>query len=116
TGYGGWLHGEAVAAGMVVATRLAVTLGLCPPEAASRIENLVRRSGLPTRLPPFAPALYLESMSHDKKVSGGRMRFILPAGIGTAVMLDDIPVTRLESVLLASMGENPILPNAGGNP
>lgn len=84
-GYGDWLHGEAVAAGMVVAARLSQGLGLASAADVERLENLLRRAKLPVVAPPLGgPAHYLELMGHDKKVSGGRIRYVLLRRLGEA--------------------------------
>ncbi|MDR7416025.1 MAG: 3-dehydroquinate synthase [Armatimonadota bacterium] len=75
-------HGEAVAQGMVVEARLAVRLGLLGDEEAARLEALIARVGLPTRLPPIAVDDLLDRMFLDKKVRHGRLRFALLEGIG----------------------------------
>ena len=86
TGYGTWLHGEAVAAGMVAAGRLSVRLGLLDASSATRLEALVCRAGLPVRLPHLGAAHYLELMRHDKKAKDGQVRFVVLEGIGCALM------------------------------
>ncbi|MBF0627587.1 MAG: 3-dehydroquinate synthase [Magnetococcales bacterium] len=105
TGYDGWLHGEAVAAGMVVAARLAARIGLCPPEDAERLHTLIRRAGLPTRLPARPVEHYLEAMIHDKKVEAGKIRFVLPTRIGHAVVRADLTTADLQAVLADHMGD-----------
>jgi 3-dehydroquinate synthase len=78
------LHGEAVAAGMVVEAALAVRLGLMDAEALGRIRRLLGALGLPVRPPAEArPDAVLAAAGADKKARGGRIRFALPAGIGT---------------------------------
>ncbi|MCS7173465.1 MAG: 3-dehydroquinate synthase [Armatimonadetes bacterium] len=75
-------HGEAVAQGMVAEARLAVRMGLLGAGEAARLEALVARAGLPTRLPPLDPHDLLNRMGLDKKVRAGRLRFSLPERIG----------------------------------
>ena len=98
-GYGEWLHGEAVAAGMVLAARLSVELGLLGNAEAGRIETLLARAGLPVRAPSLGVERYLELMGHDKKVQAGRIRFILLRGIGDAFVTADVERTALYAVL-----------------
>jgi len=89
-GYGKWLHGEAVAAGMVIAGYLSVRAGLLPASDATRLRALVERAGLPA-VPPAWPAdRYLDLMAGDKKIAGGRMRFVVLAGVGRALIRDDL--------------------------
>lgn len=89
-GYGNWLHGEAVAAGMVCAAHLSQRVcGLAPADAA-RIEALVGAAGLPTAPPAIAPERWLELMHHDKKVEGGALRFVLLDALGHALVRSGI--------------------------
>jgi len=87
-GYGNWLHGEAVAAGTLIAAELSCQLGWLGADAVLRIERLFLRAGLPVRGPDLGGARYLELMRHDKKVEAGRLRLVLLQGIGKAVMSD----------------------------
>ena len=76
-------HGEAVAIGMLAAARLAVQMGMAPAELASRLEATLRGLGLPRRIPAeLERGKILEYMSADKKRSGGKIRFVLPMGVG----------------------------------
>jgi 3-dehydroquinate synthase len=84
TGFGPWLHGEAVATGMVIAAELSVRAKLLKPEQAVRIRTLVSSAGLPTRPPALGLERWHELMSHDKKAAGGRTRFIVLDGLGRA--------------------------------
>lgn len=87
-GYGVWLHGEAVAAGTLIAAELSCRLGWLTAESVRRIERLFERAGLPVRAPALAVARYLELMRHDKKVQDGKLRLVLLKNIGQAVMSD----------------------------
>jgi 3-dehydroquinate synthase len=98
-GYGRWLHGEAVAAGMICASQLAETRGLISPELTQRQEALLAKFGLPTR-PERGPIdQWLEVMRQDKKSLAGKMRFILPARLGEVILVDDVPESDVRSVL-----------------
>lgn len=101
TGYGTWLHGEAVAAGMVAACHLSEQLGMISAAETERVRSLLRRAQLPDAPPVFAFERWLAHMRHDKKVESGSMRFIVLAGLGKAVIraCDD------ESLLRESMSE-----------
>ena len=91
-GYGAWVHGEAVGAGMVIATELSLRAGFIGPEDARRPRALVSAAGLPVAGPAeLSPERYLELMSVDKKAEGGRIRFVLLEAIGRAVVHGDIP-------------------------
>ena len=100
TGYGVWLHGEAVAAGMYMAAELSRRLGWLAIEDLRRIEALLSRAGLPTRPPAeMSAARFLELMAVDKKVLDGRLRLVLLRGIGTAVVTDEFPLDVLQQML-----------------
>jgi len=98
-GFGAWLHGEAVAAGMVLAARLSQKLGLIGAEEVSRASQLLSAAGLPIEAPGLGLERYLELMGHDKKVKGGRNRFILLREIGEAFVSDDVSQPALADVL-----------------
>jgi 3-dehydroquinate synthase len=92
-------HGEAVAAGMALAFRYSVRLGLCAADDAKRVSQLLKRAGLPTTLSDAGVtangALLVDYMRHDKKMSGGTLPFLLARGIGQTflskdVVLDDV--------------------------
>jgi 3-dehydroquinate synthase len=102
TGYGTWLHGEAVAAGMVLALRLSRELGLAPEDEVRRSTALLKAAGLPVQAPSLGPERYLELMGHDKKVEGGRLRFVLLRHIGEAFVSDSVAPAALAGVLGAA--------------
>jgi len=82
-GYGNWLHGEAVAAGMVMAARTSERLGQFTPAETQRIIALLTRAGLPVTGPrEMSAQAYLPHMMRDKKVLAGEMRLVLPLAIG----------------------------------
>ncbi len=85
-GFGVWLHGEAVAAGMVMAAELSERLGLMPTGFRLRLEKLILRAGLPVRGPRLGSAEYLQHMRVDKKAEAGAIRFVLIHGLGHAVV------------------------------
>ncbi len=86
-GYGVWLHGEAVAAGMCLAARLSARLGLIDGVAVERIESLVRGAGLPIRAPAALSAPHMrELMAVDKKARGGVLRLVLLEDVGKAIV------------------------------
>jgi 3-dehydroquinate synthase len=86
TGFGTWLHGEAVAAGMVLAAQLSQRLGRLGADDVSRTVKLLARAGLPVQAPDLGLERYLDLMGHDKKVEGGRLKFVLLDDIGSAFM------------------------------
>jgi 3-dehydroquinate synthase len=83
-GYGEWLHGEGVAAGMVMAVELSQCLGLLAPADVRRVRALVASAGLPTEGPKLSAERYFELMSVDKKSAQGQIRFVLLEKIGAA--------------------------------
>jgi len=91
-GYGRWLHGEAVGAGMCMAADLSCRLGLIDPTAKRRVETLVEAAGLPTRAPAELSTERLRTlMDSDKKVEDGRLRLVLLGRLGQARLLDRVP-------------------------
>jgi len=99
TGYGTWLHGEAVATGMVLASRLSQRLGLLDETQTRRVIAILEAAGLPVRPPALGLARYLELMGHDKKVEGSRIRFVLLRRLGEAFVSDQVPREALADVL-----------------
>ncbi len=85
-GYGEWLHGEAVACGMVMAADLSARLGLVDAAFALRLRALIERAGLPVRGPALGAGRYLELMRVDKKAMGGEIRFVLIDAPGRALV------------------------------
>jgi len=85
-GFGTWLHGEAVASGMVLASALSARLGLTDQEVGARLSALLSRCGLPTRAPALDTERYLELMRLDKKAKNGEIRFTLLHGRGQATV------------------------------
>ena len=87
-GYGEWSHGEAVAAGTMMAAELSCQLGWISSSDVARVERLFVRAGLPVNGPDMDENRYLELMQHDKKVVNGKMRLVLFEQIGQAVVSD----------------------------
>ncbi|MFZ0105504.1 MAG: 3-dehydroquinate synthase [Thiobacillus sp.] len=98
-GYGNWLHGEAVAAGMVLAAQTSQRMGWISEADVARTRALIRAAGLPDVAPDLGVDTYLEYMGHDKKVEGGKMRFVLLKKLGGAVITGDVPRDMLTAVL-----------------
>lgn len=103
SGYGKYLHGEAISIGQVAAARLSNALMGLPAPDATRIEDAFARAGLPTRVQLKGPALkrLAQAMQLDKKVSGGDVRFVLAKRIGEAAWGQKVP---LEDVIKAVHG------------
>ncbi len=99
-GYGSWLHGEAVATGMLMAADLSMRLGWLSQQEVARIDTLIDKAGLPTRAPAtLDPARFLELMAVDKKAQAGRIRLVLLKAIGEAVLSDNYPADRLKATI-----------------
>jgi len=98
-GYGNWLHGEAVAAGTVLAADLSRRLGWLTEADVARSRALFQQAGLPITAPDLGVAAYLDFMGLDKKVEGGKMRFVLLKRIGEGVVAGDIPAEHLAATL-----------------
>ncbi|MCS6851263.1 MAG: 3-dehydroquinate synthase [Gemmataceae bacterium] len=101
-GYGSWLHGEAVAAGMVCASRLAERRGLIAAEVTRRQLELLQALQLPTTIPPWPIDALLETMRSDKKALFGRLRFVLPRRLGEVALFDDVSEDDVRAVLGAA--------------
>ena len=99
SGYGSWLHGEAVAVGMVMAADLSRRLGWLSTTEVTRIETLIKRARLPIRGPQLPVDRYLKLMALDKKVQDGQLRLVLLTGIGQALITSDFPVKALNETL-----------------
>ncbi|MES9885200.1 MAG: 3-dehydroquinate synthase, partial [Candidatus Sedimenticola sp. 6PFRAG1] len=99
-GYGEWLHGEAIAAGMCMAGDLSVRLGWLSPEELQRIVDLISKAHLPVKPPEsIGREQFLELMSIDKKVLSGKLRLILMQGLGRSVVADDFDAEALKKTL-----------------
>jgi len=85
-GYGVWLHGEAVAAGTMMAVELSALLGWVTAADVQRVERLFQRAGLPVMGAAMPVERYLDLMRHDKKVDDGQFRLILLESIGKATI------------------------------
>jgi shikimate kinase/3-dehydroquinate synthase len=104
TGYTRYLHGEAVAVGMHAAGRIAVSMGMLSPEALERQQALLRAVGLPERAPDVPLGPVLERTLLDKKVRGGRVRWVLLERIGRAVLRGDVPESIVREAAAGVLG------------
>jgi 3-dehydroquinate synthase len=100
-GYGEWLHGEAVAAGTIMAADLSWRLGWLSEQEVSRVKQLFTRAGLPIVSPALGITRYLDLMGLDKKVIDGKKRFVLLKALGNAVISSEIPPELLNATLEA---------------
>lgn len=100
-GYGNWLHGEAIAAGTLIASELSQRLGWLAEQSVRRIESLYSRAGLPARGAPLGAARYIELMRYDKKVRDGGLRLVLLKEIGMAVVADGLDEATIGAAIEA---------------
>ncbi len=110
TGYRLWLHGEAVCAGMVFAARLGQRMGVTPPPVVERLEALLTRFGLPTRIDGLSAPALLRATLWDKKARGGRVRWALLTDLGVSALFDSAPESAIHETLLelgATTDESP---------
>jgi shikimate kinase/3-dehydroquinate synthase len=99
-GYRGWLHGEAIAAGMVAEAEIGRTLGITPPEVADELRETIAQAGLPTQLPTGMNAdALLTRMRHDKKRAGDSLSVVLLEAIGNARLVPKIPSEAIREAL-----------------
>jgi len=102
TGYGAWLHGEAIAAGMVMASELSLLMGHLKKSEVTRVRELLKRAGLPVAGPALAPERLLELMALDKKAAKGRTRFVVLETIGRAALRGDVDEKAVRSAIVAA--------------
>jgi len=99
-GYGNWLHGEAVATGMLLAARLSANRGWLAGEEVEGLQRLLASMQLPVAPPPeMSPATFIDLMGRDKKVIDGRLRLVLLRAIGEAAIVDDVREDELSTLL-----------------
>jgi 3-dehydroquinate synthase len=102
TGYGSWLHGEAIAAGMVMASELSRNLGSIDERDVARVRRLIERAGLPVAGPAVAPQELMALMAVDKKAAQGRLRFVLLEAIGGAALRGGIDDGAVREAIVAA--------------
>ena len=105
-GYGAWLHGEAVGAGMVMAADLSRRLGWLTDADVARARALILKAGLPCVAPDLGFDKYLDLMGLDKKVEGGKIRFVLLKSLGEAAIYADVPTPLLQETIAASVAHD----------
>ena len=98
-GYGNWLHGEAVGAGMVMAAKLSQSMGWLADKDVGRIVALIKKAGLPTEPPKISVKKYMELMMLDKKTKDGQINLVLQKSIGDAVLTNQYDPKRLHQIL-----------------
>ena len=103
-GYGNWLHGEAVAVGMLLAADLSARMGQINASEVETLKALLQKASLPIEPPNMTVEQFLELMAVDKKVLDGQLRLVLLKSIGEAVVSKDVPEETLRSCLRESLG------------
>jgi 3-dehydroquinate synthase len=98
-GFGQYLHGEAVSVGLAGAAAIGTRMGVTSDDVAARLRALLHAFDLPLGAPALDHSAVLTAMRLDKKVSGGRMRFVLLEGIGRPVLRDDVEPGLVEDVV-----------------
>lgn len=101
-GYGVWLHGEAVATGMVMAADLSNRMGWISDEDLQRTKNIIQRANLPIVCPHIPLDEFLAYMSHDKKVLNGQLRLVLLRELGKAIITKEFDVESMQQAILAN--------------
>jgi 3-dehydroquinate synthase len=99
TGYEQLLHGEGVAIGMLCASRLAERMGRVDAAFTKRQQDLLESFGLPTSVPEISHEELIELMYHDKKVERGKLRFVLPSGMGHVEVVRDVAIDDIHAAL-----------------
>ncbi len=101
-GYGVWLHGEAVATGMVMAADLSQRMGWISLEDLERTKKIIQRAHLPVKCPAIPLQEFLGYMAHDKKVLNGQLRLVLMKSLGQAVISKEFDVELMKQAILAN--------------
>ena len=101
-GYGVWLHGEAVATGMVMAADLSYRMGWINQTDLERTKNIIQRAHLPVACPQIPLDEFLAYMAHDKKVLDGQLRLVLMKQLGRAIITREFDVEQMKQAILAN--------------
>ena len=101
-GYGAWLHGEAVAAGMVMAAELSALMGHLKKTDVARVRTLLKRAGLPIAGPALPPERLIDLMALDKKAAKGKTRFVVLESIGRAALRADVDARSVREAIVAA--------------
>jgi 3-dehydroquinate synthase len=99
TGYSRFVHGEAVAIGMVRAAELSHSMGKCSKEVPRRLETLLKNLGLPVEMPELDPTAVIESLYHDKKTMDNKIKFILVKEIGSIEIVEQVPESEILKII-----------------
>ncbi|MCV2884375.1 3-dehydroquinate synthase [Aestuariibacter sp. AA17] len=99
-GYGTWLHGEAVATGMLLASLIAESKGWLTASEVCRVKALLETFSLPVTVPKnMSLHTFMQHMQHDKKVQAGKIRFIIPNSLGSAVVTDEVDESEINKAI-----------------
>ena len=101
-GYGVWLHGEAVATGMVMAADLSHRMGWISQDDLERTKKIIQRANLPVACPQIPIDEFLAYMAHDKKVLDGQLRLVLLKQLGQALITREFDVEQMKQAILAN--------------
>ena len=101
-GYGAWLHGEAIAAGMAMAAELSLGLNLIGKTEVDRVKRLLAGAGLPTHGPALPPERLMELMAGDKKAAQGKLRFVVLEALGKAALRGGLDDARVRQAIVAA--------------
>lgn len=103
-GFGVWLHGEAVAAGSIMAAELSARLGYLSADELSLVRRIFERAGLPIHGPKLGVERYIDLMRHDKKVEDGRLRLVLLESVGRAFIHDKASIEEVSASIESCCG------------
>ena len=92
-------HGQAVAIGMIAAARISNKLGILDNGELMRIKSLIQGAGLPAEMPRLDTGKVIQAIKHDKKIAGGKVRFVLPRAIGDVCFTDEVNLSLVVEVL-----------------
>ena len=108
-------HGHAVAVGMLTAARISNKLGILDKDELARLRGVISGAALPTEIPDLDRGKILQAIWHDKKVSGGKIKFVLLKSMGDVFITDQVSLSLVEEVLADSQnryGKNRAIPNS----
>ena len=98
-------HGKAVALGMLAAARISNRLGQLDKNEVVRLKDLLRRAGLPIKVPALDINQIVQAIKHDKKIQGGKIRFILPKTLGSVFVTEEVSLSLVEKTLVSRDGK-----------
>jgi len=99
TFYKKYSHGEAISIGMVLATQIALKMGICKEKVYWEVKTILEKMGLPTKIKKIPPSLLIQSLLKDKKFKRGRIRMVLPLKIGKAKVFEDVDLSLIKEVI-----------------